>query len=518
MLEIAATRLQNNYAAYVTNGRYFVFAVPVVIGLLGVLLQSLTYLNHDVAWVLFSAQWLIDGKQFGRDLIAPNPPLIWWISAIPAVVAKATGLAPVLVFRLFMAAAIAVSLAAADRLLAASGTSTVRRGMFLALGAYLLTIGAGSDFGQREWLAAILILPYLMAIALRLGGGTVSVPSGLIIGAVAGLGIAFKPYFLLIPLLVEPMLWIRQKSVRSIYRPEAIGALISVSAYLVAVWVYARPWLTEVVPDIARIYWAFSHPLSELVVLMGAMTLLVIAGALVVMRTSPSAPAKILALAALGFLAAAIWQAKGYSYQVYPAVTCIALALALGIEGMGSRARTFTTTVLIIILGHSLYDSAAAIYARSAAGRLGTNMGAVVDFVRTTVPKGGSFLAVSTHPYPGFPTALYADRQWASPIADRLFLPAVVRLRAAGPSADAATLKFAERKSREAILRDLARHPALVLFDVHSERHGIGRIPFDFLAYYREDPLFREAWKAYERMDVMPGGYVAWRRKPGRTP
>lgn len=59
-------------------------SVPGLILCLGLAVQSSTFLNHDVAWVLYSSRWVFDGAVFGRDIVAANPPLIWWISLLPS--------------------------------------------------------------------------------------------------------------------------------------------------------------------------------------------------------------------------------------------------------------------------------------------------------------------------------------------------------------------------------------------------------------------------------------------------
>ncbi|MDB4733189.1 hypothetical protein OAF42_01965 [Planctomicrobium sp.] len=50
------------------------------ITVIGLLIQFSTYLNHDIAWVLYSTRWMMSGEIFGQDVIAANPPLIWYLS------------------------------------------------------------------------------------------------------------------------------------------------------------------------------------------------------------------------------------------------------------------------------------------------------------------------------------------------------------------------------------------------------------------------------------------------------
>jgi hypothetical protein len=491
--------------------RSFTIFIPLAIGLAGLILQSQTYLNHDVAWVLYSSQWLLEGKQFGRDIIESNPPFAWWFSAIPQAVTHATGASSILTFRAFVTLMIFASLAASDVILRASGTKTASRFLFLSVSAYVFTAGVHRDFGQREFLTVLLILPYLLAAARRMRGQEIAGAAAVVIGLAAGFGIAFKPYFLAVPALVEIALIWRLRSLRTIYRPEAVGALTSAGLCLIGLLLFARPWLTDVLPDISKIYWAYDSSALALVVHFSAPFGLLVLGIYFVRRLGWPEEAGNLLLAAAGFAVAALAQAKVYSYHIYPVTACTLLALALCAPRMAS-ARSVGLAVLGVALGLNIGSSFANLYARSTYGRVGSKIGHVVAFVKANVPRGGSFLAISTHPFPGFPTAIYADRRWSSLSNSTIFLPAVVRMRTRVASPDPALLAFAQNKARDATMRDIEQKPDLVLVDVGKIRHAIGRIPFDFLGFYLEDPKFRQLWSHYEKMPDAPPGYAAYRR------
>jgi hypothetical protein len=49
-------------------------------------------LNHDVAWIWEGANRLLHGAHFGRDVDDVNPPLAWWLTAIPVLLQYGTGL------------------------------------------------------------------------------------------------------------------------------------------------------------------------------------------------------------------------------------------------------------------------------------------------------------------------------------------------------------------------------------------------------------------------------------------
>ncbi len=480
------------------------WVVPVALGCAGVAIQAQAYLNHDVAWVLLSSERLLNGGVFGRDIVAANPPLIWWISAIPMGLARLTGLTPLLTFNFFMAAMLSLSLIASDRLLRSQLEATGRVA-FLGVAAFLLSLGAGRDFGQREHMTAIMAMPYLLLVLRRTRGEDAGRPFAIAVGTAAALGFAFKPHLLAVPVVAELFLLSRIGFSRTVRRPELSAALITVLAYVAAMLLAARPYLFEAAPKIAEVYWAFNKPdlagLAQNAV--ASFTALLLAALLLVARRWP-AHATLFTIAAAGFMVAAILQWKAYTYHLYPVYVYALLAVTfLGLTaGMARYAAVCAVTYFAVMSVASLQD-------RLPGGGTGGERAAMVDFVNAHTPDGGRFLALSTHPFPGFPTALYTHASWASRSNSRIYLPAVVRLKFGGDTGSAA-LRSAIANERAATLRDLATLPGLVLADVKQFRHAILDIPFDYVAFYNEDAAFRALWAKYGEVPGAPEGYRAY--------
>jgi hypothetical protein len=489
------------------------FLLPAIIIAGGYAAQANTFLNHDVGWVLYSTGRLLDGAVFGVDIVEPNPPLIWWISAGPVLVAERFALPVWAVFRVFALLLLTISLLVSDRLLAAGGVARTTRMAFLAAGAYLLTFAVHRDFGQREHLAVILILPYLLAVALRIGGGTIDTARAVAIGIAAGLAVALKPYFLGVPILVEVIILLKMRSLRLLVRPEALGAIFAVSSYALAVILFASPWLTNAAPDILRIYWAFEVDASKQFVPLLKRFYLVLIGAFIVFRSKPNPYAIVTLAAAAGFALSVVLQGKYYSYHIYPAYALLVIALTVSTDSMARKWKLPMIAILLVVLVQDLVFSGQKLVTRSSHGAIGRGYAEMATFVRSNTPEGGSFLAISTHPYPGFPTALYANRRWSSARNSQFYLPAVVRLREQGPRHDRELLVFAEAKARAAIASDLANKPALVLIDQSLFRHAIEGSKFDYLKFFMEDPKFASRWSEYVPAPAPPRGFAAFVRR-----
>lgn len=485
-----------------------IWLAPALIACVGLAVQSATVLNHDVAWVLYGAGRMLDGAVFGTDIVAANPPLVWWVSVVPAAAARLFGLPPEIALRMFVALLAAISLVSCERLLR-PGLSPLLRSGFLALCAYFLFVGVHRDFGQREHIALILALPYMFAAARRMRGDTLPVAAALAIGIAAGIGFAFKPHLLAVPMAIEALVLWRRRSLALPFRPENLAIAAVVIVYVGAVFLFAGPYLRDVIPAVSKIYWAFNYPVWGIVVGNGLILCLIAMTALLMRFSAFNAESAVLAAAALGFFIAAAAQSKGYTYHFFPAFACAVLALAALTPSAG-RFRIVAGAIVAAALASSVLNASDRLSYRYTSGTFGLEQAQMVALVRENVPGDGSFLALSTHPYPGFPTAIYAERRWAARTNSRLFLPAIVRLREGATQPAPGILEMAEASEHQAILADMAARPDLVLVASGGTRHAIRDSAFDFLAFYREDPAFEALWANYREIDGAPVGYRAF--------
>jgi hypothetical protein len=136
-------------------------------------------------------------------------------------------------------------------------------------------------------------------------------------------------------------------------------------------------------------------------------------------------------------------------------------------------------------------------------GAFGKVTESLVEVVESNA-HNGRFLALSTHPFPGFPVALYATADWVSRTNSLFFLPAVAKLREAGPAADPELLRYAQDQAWAFLIRDLSLQPDMVVVDAKLQHHGISG-EFDILAFYLEDPRLRQLWSEYREAEPLSG-------------
>lgn len=487
-------------------------------------LQFGVHLNHDVAWVLHSAGWLIEGKTFGEDIVVANPPLIWYLSVPPAFASRWLNGREVATFRVYvyLVSALLLWLSWASlRPLRAQGQGTTAAAVLITI-AYCALIRVGRDFGQREPLAMIMVLPYLFVVAGRLFRQTPPTWLAVTSGILAGLGFALKPYFLLSPLVVEAVFASRGHSFRHLFRLESLSLGAAVAIYGASIFVATPEYAFTVVPLVRSVFWAFEADKSAV-----AFGLLPYAGMfLLALALLPLSPRTIrpyfifLTAGGSGFIAGYLIQSKGYSYHLFPVLllaTMLAVLVITAAFQMASRLPVrWQTTVLayrggllallIVIFGMQVGHVAGwYAFANRKNGPFGVQTERLIG-VANRYASGESIYAFSTHPYPGFPVVAHSRARWGSRMNSQFVIPAVVRARESGGRDGTGGLENAVAFQRRAVLEDFRKHqPAVVFVDNRDVRHAIGNAHFDFIEFFTADRAFAAVWESYKEIESIDG-------------
>jgi hypothetical protein len=473
--------------------------IILVITSIALWLQLSTYPNHDVAWVLWGAREMLGGAKFGKDIIEPNPPLAWYLSMPTTALAKWLGVPLDWTFRGAVAIVGAVS-AASVAWLASDHRSYSSRIALCTIAAVSLLLLPGREFGQREHLLAIAILPYLGVAARRMAGSRVPSPTiQLLVGIIAGVGLALKPYFVCVPVLVEIGLLTLGAQRPRLLRAENVGVAAVFVTYAVWSLAFEQNYLLQVAPLASEIYWSFNLPFPQIIPPL-AVQLAVAAPLMIVAGQKRDPLGLVTTLAWSGFAASYLIQQKGYGYHLLPVVVGTFLLLGCVLTNREvSRPMRASAALLALIFASSSFSPVLQWWRINKPGGLRSiEIGRLLKSIDHHATNG-RFLVVAVHPYPAFPTAIYTSAQYTSRTNSQWFLPAVVqtRTRAAG---DHDNLSI-ERHAREFILRDLRERPDLVLIDTDSARHTVSSSKFDFLTFYQQDETFRSLWQHYREIE-----------------
>jgi hypothetical protein len=495
----------------------------------GIWMQTRVHLNHDVAWITHGAGWLLEGRQFGRDIIDVNPPLIWYVSLPAAWLVKLGACGEAEAIRAYVWTLCVASLLLCHRLM------RPQREAGNGLEAYALLTGAalamavfpGAAFAQREHLAFVLGLPYCLLAASRWQGTVPSRALAITVGALAGIGFGFKPWFLAVPLLLEISHLAHTRRWRDTWRPETVALAAVLFAYLLAVVLFAPDYLRVVVPMGAATYWAYDGSVPAWNFLEPAAVPACLALALFAMARRFPSQALALSAALAGFAFSHWAQRKGFAYHAFPALA-VSLTLFCYAAGVAARSlrqlrlavsspvKTAMAACLLLVAGNFLRiwvepvtDWLTRYDART--GSIGMFRAELIARIDAALPRGGYVYAFSSHPFPAFPTLSYTAAEWASPMVAQYGLPAFFARAQVQDPVRLAALDRAVQAQRDQVLRDFTAHsPDLVLLQTGARMGIRGKV--DDIAFYSEDPRFAEIWRHYAEVRGLGSLRVFMRR------
>jgi hypothetical protein len=487
---------------------------------MAVVLALLPAAGHDQLWFLLMAQrWLHGATLYGPQAFDSNTPAIVWLSAIPVWLSGRLSLSLPFAAKLLMAlleAAIAVSSwKILDRL--PIQRSAEARGFLAFAFVTLFAVAPARDFGQRDLIAALLCLPYVLAAAQPLT--PLSTRSKTIL--LAAVGVCVKPQLAILPVFIEltALVLTRRQPHSRAFHATALLFLPFGAAFLLAIHLFAPLYLTQAIPTTYLSYWAIAH-LTAVQLLAESLQLhgLLIAALLLfpaVLRRSSSEVYRstilLLITAGLAGTAAYYQQGTGWYYQQLPGIVFFGAALAFELIAL-AQDRNWTAPAWL--------PAAAAALSLLA-------IGLTLHFSGYPFTEDRAYAITSPDPSffanlaPGTPVATLTTSvddaiepifryhlTWAQRTDNLWTLPAV--LRATSPTSTVAVprrispadLAELAAQQRRWMAEDLNRwHPQLILVarcqspDVHcqelEDRHD------DLLAFFLADPAFSAIWQHY---------------------
>lgn len=493
---------------------------------------STAEMNHDVSWFIVAARRLLEGGRFGTDIYELNAPGAVLIYLPAAWLWKLTAWRIDIVLIGYVLALTALSLALIGwrlrRELGPGGAQLCDA--YLLFSAALLLALPVTEFGQREHLIVILMLPYCLTQAL-VGVGT---PLPVILrgsaAALAALAIAIKPIYVPLPLLLMAL----QTRRLGLWQPFAsieMGVFVALgSAYLASI-IFLFPEWVEIALRASRLYVAYGNAeyfwWSAERWLWMALPPLVVAAVLnngllrsrnPVLHRWVNALLLFAALALLLFVA----QRRGWSYHALPIKLVIGMALGACLV---TAARSFTRPVIErAAIGLLVIVAAAATLLSMTEARklqkqafLDTDLARVVG--RLADPPVVSFFATSLAP--AFPLVTELGLQWGSRFPC-LWTLAGLRYhelqRQGGTQPNEETFSTAELSALEdeivgMVVADLDRYrPSVVVVDERERKQAVDP-DFDILARLSQHESFRTAWRPYVKA-ATSGDYVIFQRSP----
>ena len=494
---------------------------------IGAWLQSQVHLNHDVGWILRSSGWLLEGRRFGSGVLDPNPPLIWFVSLPAAAVVRAGWLSEPVALRLYIWVLCALAILLCHRVMRpmrSHGQRSESIVLVLAITAACTLLPAAA-YGQREFLSFVFSMPYCLLAAGRISyGAGYSSRLAVVVGMLAGVGFAFKPWLLAVPFGIEVIHFAHRRRLRECLRPETLALGATIGAYLIAVLVVASDYLTGAIPLIRAVYWAYEN--ATLAQMLsgtdGVLEMVAISAVLLLLARRFGSYTQVLVVALLGFTFSYWVQKKGFAYHAYPMIAAAFVLLAYSVVCATRRLLANEMTaplrislplflVLLFVVYHPVSQRLSSVNKwfgsyRMDSGVQGLARQALIDRVNALAGEGDYVYAFSTHPYPAFPTLNYVRAEWASSMPCQFILPAHAKRKGITEQQRLRQVDAAVVRLRETVAAEFLRYrPRVVLVNTSFRRLGLGYSKFDDVAFYSEDPRFSDLWRHYELVRGVDG-------------
>jgi hypothetical protein len=489
---------------------------------MAIVLALLPAAGHDQLWFLLMAQ-----------AFDSNTPAIIWLSAIPVALAERLHLslpfAAKLLMTLLEGAIAACSLKLLDHLPTKFSAATR---WYLAFSfVTLFAVVPARDFGQRDLIAALACLPYLIVAAQPLSSHRSRVVTILLAAA----GICVKPQLAFIPIFVEltALLLARKQTIRILFHVEPLLFLPAGGLFLFAIHHFAPLYLSQAVPTTYLTYWAIGHltPVQllaqsvQLHLLLIAVLLLLLASA---QKTSSVAVTFrttifILITAGLAGTAAYYQQGTGWYYQQLPGIVFFGAALSLQLLVLAEDRQwvtpkwlpTTATLLSVLSVGLTLHFSGYPLTEDRAYAISSPDP----SFFASLAP-GTPVATLTTSVDDAIEPLFRYHLTWAQRTDNLWTLPAILRSTNPTPNLPVprritpSAIAELTAQQRRWMVEDLTRwHPQLILVarcqspEVHcqelEDRHD------DLLAFFLADPGFRAIWQHYRPQRSM-GSYDAY--------
>jgi hypothetical protein len=491
--------------------------------------------RQDQTWLLYAAARVLDGVQlYGPRLVETNPPLIIWLSTLPAWLALHLHLQPLSVFDTCVGALLLLSSAWSIRILRLAGVLRSRTATLAAFALLLLTQTSvrSVDFGEREHILLLLMLPYLLAASLPVA---LSLPERIALGLTAGLGSSVKPQYALIPLGTELFLALYHRQPRRLFRPELLTLILTGLAYIAAVQLITPLYFSQIVPLLRDTYvtyrgthsilWVMFHGHIYNLLFLAAFT------AWLLHRRGLRYPLPPLSLLAASFFANIAFgvQHTGWPYQTLPRnALLLASILWLITEILAPRIarlqpdrhlRLLTTVILLCIaLPFTLLTARRLTHGRH------NGTPTLEQTVYATLPPNTPVYVLSTNFF-NFSDVVHDHLLWGGRYVHLWMLPAIVLNEAAeagGPPAPVplppARVQQLATLLRSNVAEDLHTFTPAVIFVEHCTPqlpcfalHGLN---FDTLAWFQRDPAFAAEWRNYHFQQSDPDWDLYTRNTP----
>src|SRR5438876_354124 len=502
-------RFASNEAAYRRARTVASWLAVAAVFVAAVLLRQVMPFNVDVSWFLIVSERMLDGQRLYVDIVETNPPMAVSVYLPGVALARAIGVRPEVATDALIFLSIAASLALTWRILKNSSLRDRVAGGALAVWATgLLSVLPMYEFGQREHLALLAMLPAIGVYILR-GTREQVAPAAVLIAALgAAITLSFKPYFAFAVGFCIFTAAAQARDWRVVFAPENWIAAGLVAVYGICILVFYPEYFTVIYPFARDVYLLLKAPTLGLF-LSSATALWV--GAVMIVLALQSQQRKldiacfVLLAASFGFAVSFFVQRKGWGYHGYPMVALGLLAVGCAISAI-DHERTSSLRLRVVAMFAAL-----AMFANAC---MGFNASVDVRQIKDQVARLGPhprILMLGAAAVVGHPMVRTLQGTWVSR-QNALWVRGIVHRSGGDESIDpqtAARLEVYVARERAGLLEDFRKQPPdVILIDNQDSDWG---------SWAHADPELSALLKSYTPVQTIKGVDILQRTNEARS-
>jgi len=323
------------------------------------MMQSHLLICRDVSWGLHETKLLLSGGTYGKDFYEPSPPMFLYLYSPPVVLARLFSVNVFLPFKIYLFilsfSSLCICYALAQKIFLPQDTTLA--GLFLlTLAAIFLLLPLPLDFGQREHLLVILSMPYFLLATIRLENKTIPYLWALMIGLIAGIGFAIKPFFLIPFALIELYIIFYTRNLWAWIRIETLTIILLLACYLLFIYFFYLDYIVAIIPSAMRFYYQGYSSAWKSLFLQPSIVFCVFAVLfyMVQYRNTYRILSSILLIALFGLLLCYFLQRTTWYYHLLPAfsfaILSITLSFSLFAAYPSDKKRNYLPVIALSIL------------------------------------------------------------------------------------------------------------------------------------------------------------------------
>ena len=474
----------------------------ILVGL--VLLFSITtmwnsQLNHDTSWYLIATRWWIDGIPIYEQILELNPPMSFYVIAPPVFAAKILGTDPAFTVKIYVLLVATVSTVIGHRLMAADGRLTQTQLTIVTTSVLVgLVIVPFGTIAQREHFMLLFAWPYV--VLMLVSNDVISGKTKVMIAIYSGFGLALKPHFLAIPMVLTLLRIGQTRKLVAVFSPQNWAILGFCCMYVVVAYVFHPAYFTEVIPKTFLVYDAYE---TDIAIVFGRsirfLILLILLFLAVYVGPKTRLSAMIYGCGLAAFAAFLFYniQSKGWTYHLLPFRFFLWVFATLAVIALYSDAKqkisavVFGAITILMVLKPVLVRGPYSV--RFTDG--------FIPFY-TCEPGNRTFQVLGSNVPISFPMANKAGALPAVRAPTLWLFPGIIHRLSEDIATDERMMlhDVLDEYTKDIIgdLRDVK--PQLLIIDDTDKKSHFHGAPFDYVAHFTKYDAFNEYWPEYTRV------------------